>query len=72
MPVEGQWRRVNAPLPARDKRVLALAAAAALLACVAALVVYLTRSTPSSNAGCVTTTVASTMGGAEQRICPHP
>ena len=69
MPVEGQWRRVNAPLPARDRRALAIAALAALIAVAAALAVYLTRSSSPSGRHCVTVTVPSTMGGAVQKTC---
>jgi hypothetical protein len=69
MPVEGQWRRVSAPLPARDRRALAIAAFAALVAVAAALAVYLTRSSAAPDKRCITVTVPSTMGGAAQKRC---
>jgi hypothetical protein len=68
MPVEGQWRRVNAPLPARDRRALAIAACAAVLASAGATAAYLSRST-SPHGRCVVVTVASTMGGAVHKTC---
>ena len=68
MPVEGQWERVNHPLPARDRRVLAIAGVVVALGLVAGVVFAIVHPSPSS-AGCVTFVVPSTMGGAAQRHC---
>ncbi len=68
MPVEGQWDRVNYPLPARDRRVLAIAAVVCLLAAVGAVVAVVLHPA-QSNVGCVVVTVASTTGGAMMRSC---
>jgi hypothetical protein len=68
VPVEGQWNRVNHPLPARDRRVLTIAACVVVLGVVGAVIAYVVHP-PKSNAGCVVVTVASTMGGATQRYC---
>ena len=68
MPVEGQWERVNTPLPARDKRVLAVAACVLVLGAAGAVVASLIHPA-KSNAGCVVVTVASTTGGAVLRNC---
>jgi hypothetical protein len=68
VPVEGQWSRVNNPLPARDRRVLTISACVLVLVVVGAIVAYLAQ--PSqSNAGCIRVTIPSTMGGATQRHC---
>ena len=68
MPVEGQWSRVNNPLPARDRRVLTIAACVVALAAVGAVIAYIVHP-PRSHAGCIAVTVPSTMGGAVQWHC---
>jgi hypothetical protein len=68
VPVEGQWDRVNAPLPARDRRVLAIAACVLVLVLAGAAVALVVHRSPS-DAGCVVVTVPSTMGGAVIRRC---
>jgi len=67
MPMEGQWRRSATPIARRDRRLIFILAALAAVGSVAAIVIALTRG--SSHAGCVTVTVASTMGGATVRHC---
>ena len=68
MPVEGQWSRVNNPLPARDRRVLAIAAVVVALAAIGGVVAAIVHSS-SSHAGCISVTIPSTMGGAVQWHC---
>jgi hypothetical protein len=68
VPVEGQWSRVNTPLSRRDRRVLAIAACAVVLAAAGAAVAVVLHPSPS-NAGCVIVTVASTTGGVVMRNC---
>jgi len=68
VPVEGQWIRVNAPLPARDRRVLAITAVVAVLGVAGAVAAYGGHRS-QSNAGCVVVTVPFSMGGVVQRHC---
>ena len=67
--MEGQWERARTPLSRRDRRLVAIFGALAVLAAVAAFTVYLTRSHHESNAGCITRNVPSTMGGASVKTC---
>jgi len=69
VPVEGHAQRVNAPLPRRDRIVLAVVVCASVIAAAVAAAVYLTRSSPPSQKHCVTVIVPSTMGGATRKNC---
>jgi hypothetical protein len=69
MPVEGHWERANTPLRARDRRVLLVVAAVAVVALVVLGVAYALRPAARSDAGCLVANVPSTMGGATVRSC---
>ena len=68
VPVEGQWRRAEAPLSRRDKRLLAATAVVAV-AVAAVGAVYAAHPSGRSDAGCVVVRLPSTMGGTEVRNC---
>jgi len=69
MPVEGQWERANTPLGRRDKRLLAVVGAVAVIAAAALAAILIARSSPPAASGCLEVKVPSTMGGASLRVC---
>lgn len=68
MPLEGQWDRVNVPLRAHDRRVLAVMAGLTAIVVIGGIIFALARPA-HSNAGCVVFTIPASVGGATLRYC---
>jgi hypothetical protein len=66
MPLEGHWARQQAPLRARERRVV-LGVVTTVVAAIVVLVLVVGRG--SSSPGCVDATIASTTGGAAVHAC---
>ncbi len=72
MPLEGHWQRVNTPLretTGRERRIVAVAAGLLVMAGIAAAIVAIGSSNPSTPAGCIRIEVPSTMGASASTLC---
>ena len=69
MPVEGQAKRVSAPLRPVDRRFLGVLGVVAALAVVGVVVWSLVRGGDPSGARCFTATFAASVGGATVHYC---
>jgi hypothetical protein len=66
---EGHWSRANAPIPARDRPMLAIGALVAAALVVVALAASIADSHPQASSGCKRVTVAMSTGGATIERC---
>jgi hypothetical protein len=71
VPLEGHWeRQQRSPLGRRERRTLAILAAALVAGTIALVLVLALRGASSTTAaGCVDVTIASTTGGARIHAC---
>jgi hypothetical protein len=69
MPMEGHWRRVNAPLDRRERRVVAGGAVATAVAILVLIFATAGTSRPAPGPGCVRSQIAGVMGGSELNLC---
>jgi hypothetical protein len=72
MPLEGHWARVNTPLretTGRERRIVWVAGALLAIAALAAVIVAISSSSPSTPAGCIRVDLPSTMGGGTPQLC---
>jgi hypothetical protein len=72
VPLEGHWQRVNTPLretTGRERRIVAVAAGLLVMAAIAAAIVAIGSSNPSTPAGCIRIEVPSTMGASASTLC---
>ena len=72
MPLQGHWQRVNTPLretTPRERLLVRVVAAVMGLAVVAAVIVAIGSSSPSTPAGCIHVELPSTMGAVASNLC---
>jgi hypothetical protein len=72
VPLEGHWQRVNTPLretTGRERLIVAVAAGLLVMAAIAAAIVAIGSSNPSTPAGCIRIEVPSTMGASASTLC---
>jgi hypothetical protein len=72
VPLQGHWEKVNTPLRAttgRERLLLRVAGALGALAVIAAVIVAIGSSSPSTPAGCIHVELPSTMGAVASDLC---
>jgi hypothetical protein len=72
VPLEGHWQRINTPvrtMGGRERRIVSIAAGLLALVAIAATIVAIGSSGPSTGSGCIRVDLPSTMGAVSPELC---